>query len=103
VTKLDASASKEGTLKNKSRTNKHLRPGSPADNKDMPYKGTGPINLELGQMSSHTKSKNKITPAGRNHSQLSSDRRESNPLIGVNLSKNFKKIACDPSLFKIQV
>ena len=103
MTKLDASPSKEGTLKSKSKTNKRLRPASPADNKDMPYKGTGPINLELGQMSSMTKSKHKITPAGRNHSTLSSERKESHPLVGVNLSKNFKKIACDPSLFKIQV
>ena len=55
-------------------------------------------------MSSQTKSKAKITSAaGRNHSQLSSERKQSNPFVGVNLSKNFKKISVDPSLFKIQV
>ena len=48
MTRLDSSASKDHTLKSKARTNKNLRPGSPADNKDMPYKGSGPINLELG-------------------------------------------------------
>jgi hypothetical protein len=59
----------------------------------MPYKGEGPVNLEIGNLP-ESRPKSKTVS-----SKVKSSTREK--VIGVNVKRTFERIEMDPSLFKI--